>query len=303
MQGPQLLPGVVVAGGVAGAGGAPQQHAMRYTGALLTRAVAAALAARHAAAPLPGVPFAAASAAAAAAASSSSSTSAAALLAERAASHLWASSSRRGAHFERGSDSFEEAEASCWSCHDRHKRGSLLCQSCDKIQPADSSQTYFDLMGIREPTFDIDTAALERRYKLLQWTLHPDKSVARTPQEQGFSAEHASHVNQAYGVLRKPLSRANYLLSLAGVQAGDNFEGTIEDPELLMEVMEAREQVEATDDPRELAPLLDSARARQSALEARLSEAFRARDTGAAAALVAQLTYYVRLEEAITAKM
>jgi curved DNA-binding protein CbpA len=58
----------------------------------------------------------------------------------------------------------------------------------------------------------VDEAALERRYKLLQWTLHPDKSVSRTPQEQGFSAEHASHVNQAYGVLRKPLSRANYLV-------------------------------------------------------------------------------------------
>jgi curved DNA-binding protein CbpA len=63
-----------------------------------------------------------------------------------------------------------------------------------------------------EPAFDIDEAALERRYKLLQWTLHPDKSVSRTPQERDFSAEHASHINQAYGVLRRPLSRANYLV-------------------------------------------------------------------------------------------
>jgi hypothetical protein len=67
--------------------------------------------------------------------------------------------------------------------------------------------------------------------------------------------------------------------------------------------MEARERVEATDDPRELAALRDSARRQQSAVQARLSEAFRARDLDGAAALVAQLTYYVRLEEAITAKM
>jgi hypothetical protein len=44
--------------------------------------------------------------------------------------------------------SFQQQENTCWSCHDRHKRGSLLCQSCDKIQPVDSSLTYFDLLGM-----------------------------------------------------------------------------------------------------------------------------------------------------------
>ena len=58
------------------------------------------------------------------------------------------------------------------------------------------------------PTFDIDEASLERRYKLLQWALHPDKAVSRTQQEQGLSAEAAARINQAYGVLRRPLSRA-----------------------------------------------------------------------------------------------
>jgi len=46
------------------------------------------------------------------------------------------------------SSSFEAAEATCWSCNDRHKRGSLLCQACDKIQPVDGTMTYFDLMGM-----------------------------------------------------------------------------------------------------------------------------------------------------------
>jgi hypothetical protein len=43
---------------------------------------------------------------------------------------------------------FEEQERACWSCHDRHKRGSLLCTTCDKLQPVDASLTYFDLMGM-----------------------------------------------------------------------------------------------------------------------------------------------------------
>jgi molecular chaperone HscB len=63
-----------------------------------------------------------------------------------------------------------------------------------------------------QPTFDLDPAALEKRYKLLQWQLHPDKSVGKTPEERQYSAEQATLINQAYGVLRNPLSRANYMV-------------------------------------------------------------------------------------------
>jgi molecular chaperone HscB len=64
-----------------------------------------------------------------------------------------------------------------------------------------------------KPTYDIDPASLERRYKLSQWHLHPDKTVNRTHEEQDFSATQASLINQAYGVLRNPLARANYMVS------------------------------------------------------------------------------------------
>lgn len=68
-------------------------------------------------------------------------------------------------------------------------------------------------------TYDIDPAALERRYKLLQWQLHPDKTVQRTEEEKEFSAAQASLINQAYSVLRSPLARANYLVGVAFVVA------------------------------------------------------------------------------------
>lgn len=42
---------------------------------------------------------------------------------------------------------FEEQEATCWSCHDRYHRGGLVCQACDKIQPSDPTLSYFDLLG------------------------------------------------------------------------------------------------------------------------------------------------------------
>jgi Fe-S protein assembly co-chaperone HscB len=77
-----------------------------------------------------------------------------------------------------------------------------------------------------KPTFDLDPAALEKRYKLLQWQLHPDKTTLRSQEEQQFSAEQATRVNQAYGVLRRPLSRANYMVRFIGSQAVVSAEQT-----------------------------------------------------------------------------
>lgn len=67
--------------------------------------------------------------------------------------------------------------------------------------------------------------------------------------------------------------------------------------------MEAREKVESTDDPAELKQLLASAQKQQRQIEGQLSQAFKANELDRAAQLVAQLTYFVRLEEAITAKL
>jgi molecular chaperone HscB len=61
--------------------------------------------------------------------------------------------------------------------------------------------------------YDLDMEALEKQYKRLQWQIHPDRLAAHTPQEQDYSAQSVMHINVAYGVLRHPLSRANYIVS------------------------------------------------------------------------------------------
>jgi DnaJ-domain-containing protein 1 len=67
--------------------------------------------------------------------------------------------------------------------------------------------------------------------------------------------------------------------------------------------MEAREQIESTDDPAQLQALRASTQAQAARVVRELSVAFKSRELQRAAALVAQLTYIVRLEEAITAKL
>jgi hypothetical protein len=51
-------------------------------------------------------------------------------------------------HKQQAPVSFEEQEATCWSCHDRFHRGGLVCQACDRIQPSDPTLTHFDILGL-----------------------------------------------------------------------------------------------------------------------------------------------------------
>lgn len=198
---------------------------------------------------------------------------------------------------------FHQQEHACWSCNHHFRRGGLICRSCDKIQPVDGSLNYFEVLGLPEIKFDLDLAQLERRYKLLQWQLHPDKTVTKTEEEKDYSAEHAALLNQAYGVLRRPLSRANYMLMLQGVEAGENFQGTIEDPELLMEILELQEEVEMTSDAKQLNDILHDIQHRHKVVVEKLGAAFRNSNIPLATRLTTELTYICRLEQTIINKL
>jgi DnaJ-domain-containing protein 1 len=67
--------------------------------------------------------------------------------------------------------------------------------------------------------------------------------------------------------------------------------------------MEAREEVEDTDDQEALVRLHSTNRARQAELCTQLSAALGSQEWECARQLVAQLSYWVRLEEAIAAKL
>ncbi|DBA83562.1 TPA: hypothetical protein ACH3X2_006479 [Trebouxia sp. C0005] len=136
----------------------------------------------------------------------------------------------------------------CWQCGNELKEGSLFfCSHCKSILPPAAQPDLFKVMGLTEPTYDIDKGQLEARYKRLQKDLHPDKFGGRDAQQQEYSAEQSSLVNHAYVKLKSPLQRALYLLERKGKPAPEDG-GTISDPVLLMEVMEQRELVEETND-------------------------------------------------------
>lgn len=102
-----------------------------------------------------------------------------------------------------------------------------------------ASQDFFELLGL-ERRFDLDTAELEARYREQSKVVHPDRHVGKEARERVQALQGAMLLNEAVKTLKKPSSRAEYLLSLYGVTIGDHER--IE-PDLIMSVLEAREEL------------------------------------------------------------
>lgn len=65
-----------------------------------------------------------------------------------------------------------------------------------------------------------------------------------------LAAAQSSQLNKAYQTLLSPLDRAHYILSLHGVQECETEK--LQDEELIMQVMEARQEVEEASDAVEI---------------------------------------------------
>jgi len=100
---------------------------------------------------------------------------------------------------------------------------------------------HFALFGLNRG-FRLDLSDLDSRYRDLQAQVHPDRFVNAGDAERRLSMQWATHANEAYQTLKKPLERAKYLLHLSGhdIQAESN---TAMPADFLMEQMEWREAV------------------------------------------------------------
>ncbi|MCA1925647.1 MAG: Fe-S protein assembly co-chaperone HscB [Thiobacillus sp.] len=103
-------------------------------------------------------------------------------------------------------------------------------------------QSHFDLFRL-PATYALDRDRLDAAYRELQNTVHPDRFAASTEAEQRVAMQWATRVNEAYQVLRHPVNRGVYLLSLQGIDALDAT-NTQMAPAFLMQQMEWREAID-----------------------------------------------------------
>lgn len=146
-----------------------------------------------------------------------------------------------------------EATSTCWSCG--QMRAAHFCSACGKVQPP-VPVDYFTFFGLPRK-LNIDTAALEREFYELSRKLHPDLYMRTESQEQEWSLQQSSLLNDAYRTLKDPIKRTQYLLRLEGVEleeqsktATDRARETgqvkkqVVPPDLLEEVFEFNMQLE-----------------------------------------------------------
>ena len=142
---------------------------------------------------------------------------------------------------------------SCWSCG--AMRAAHFCGSCGKVQPP-APVDYFTFFGL-SPKLNVDVPALEKDFYEFSRKLHPDLSARASSQEQQWSLEQSSLLNDAYRTLRDPIKRTQYLLRLEGVELEEQSKTATEQarttgevkkqivpPDLLEEVFELNMQLE-----------------------------------------------------------
>jgi len=199
----------------------------------------------------------------------------------------------------------------CWSCQ-KAAGEDVLCAACGAVQPPHAKTDYFRVFGI-PCAFAVDLAALEQRYKELTKILHPDRFARADPRARRASLERSVQLNEAWRCLRDPIRRAEYLLSLHGLDIGETA-GTSREasehatlpvpPVLLMEVLELREALAASHaakDVHETEALIARVRGRLDAVMKDVATGFAASppELSTIAARLVAVRYYRRfLDEA-----
>src|SRR5216684_5977344 len=146
-----------------------------------------------------------------------------------------------------------EQTQSCWSCGTM--RAVHFCEACGKVQPP-APVDYFTCFGLPRK-LNLDVAALEKDFYELSRKLHPDLNARAGSQEQEWSLQQSSLLNDAYRTLKDPIKRTQYLLRLEGVELEEQSKAATEQarssgqvkkqivpPDLLEEVFELNMQLE-----------------------------------------------------------
>src|SRR5512143_3615426 len=185
-----------------------------------------------------------------------------------------------------------------------HEHGRVRAEK-DSPTVIDFSRNYFDLFGLPR-RFRFDPAALDVAYRALQREVHPDRFAAAPDAERRLALQSSARVNEAYRALKDPVARAHYLLSLDGVAAQDEGEGTLP-LEFLERQLERREAVSdalAARDANALAALradVDAEAAREEQRLGILLERDGDADRKTARAVLRELTFLAKLAADIEA--
>ena len=159
------------------------------------------------------------------------------------------------------------------------------------------SSNYFEMFGL-PVSFTVDMSRLAERYLELQRQFHPDRFADKPVQEQRLAVQYTADINQANSTLRSPLMRAQYLLSLVGVDSSGDSTVT-SDMGFLMQQMALREALaevsDAADPFAELESIAEQTQKHFSELQNEFADLYGKSDYNSAVDSVAKLQFYSKL--------
>jgi molecular chaperone HscB len=146
----------------------------------------------------------------------------------------------------------------------------LFCAGCHTLF-AGSELNHFEVFGLPQ-RFDLEPELLRRRYLEQSRQIHPDQ-LSATGADPALGLRSAARLNEAFRVLKDPLSRAEYLLEVAGGKSSAEDKSVPQD--VLAETLMLREEIEEAreaDDATALAALRTQVTERFAAQRERVTE-------------------------------
>ena len=138
---------------------------------------------------------------------------------------------------------------------------------------------YFAVLGL-PAVYALDRDELERRYLERSREVHPDRFVGAEARQRVEALGATMELNEAYKVLRDDTRRAEHLLARRGLTIGGNEQL---DPGMLMDVLEAREQLaeaQAQNDHATIARLEEAMLDRRDGAIAEIAQSFESVERG-----------------------
>lgn len=99
--------------------------------------------------------------------------------------------------------------------------------------------------------------------------------------------------------MQNPLLRAQYLLSLRGIEVAEDETAKVEDPELLMEVLDARERIEEAESEADLVEMKAENDVRIDDSVQVLEKAFEDDNIDVAKQEAVKLRYWINIKESL----
>jgi molecular chaperone HscB len=133
-----------------------------------------------------------------------------------------------------------------------------FCPQCSRILALGRHGDYFTFLGLPRKLL-IHPQDLERRFRELSRKFHPDYFYNATSAERLASLERSSYLNDAYRVLKNPVSRIEHLLAIEGLPSARTEEPSTGSgpgagkvpPSLLEEVFALNEELDEIRELRE----------------------------------------------------